>query len=48
MSLWLMSMTDFKKFKKKLPSKEKFCTLLTDRKITDREYEHFLNVWNKF
>ena len=31
-----------------LPSKEKFHGLLTDRKITDKEYEHVLNVWNKF
>ena len=36
------------KFKEELPSKEKFYSSLTDRKINDREYEHVLNVWNKF
>ena len=30
-------MTDFEKFKEELPSKEKFYSLLTDRKITDKE-----------
>ena len=39
-------MSDFEKFKEELPSKEKFCSLLTDRKINDKEYEHFY-VWNK-
>ena len=36
------------KFKEKLPSKEKFYSSLTDRKISDKKYEHVLNVWNKF
>ena len=31
-----------------MPSKEKFYSSLTDRKISDKEYEHVLNVWNKF
>ena len=31
-----------------MPNKEKFYSSLTDRKITDEEYEHALNVWNKF
>ena len=39
-------MTDFKKFKEELPSKEKFYSSLTDRKITDKECEHVLNVCN--
>ena len=34
--------------KTKLPSKEKFCKLLTDIKTSDKEYEHALNVWKKF
>ena len=38
----------FEKFKEKLSSKEKFYSSLTGRKITDKEYEHILNVWNKF
>ena len=29
-------------------SKEEIYSLLTDKKITDKEYEHVLNVWNKF
>ena len=41
-------MSDFEKFKKRLPSKEKFYSFLTDRKISDREYEHFPNVSNDF
>ena len=41
-------MSDFEKFKEELPIKEKFYSSLTDRKISDKEYEHVLNVWNKF
>ena len=41
-------MTDFEEFKEKLPTKEKFHGLLTDRKITDKEYELVINVWEKF
>ena len=37
-------MSDFEKFKKELPSKEKFYSSLTVRKISDKEYEHVLNV----
>ena len=40
-------MSDSKNFKKKLPNKEKFCSSLTDRKISDKDYEHVLNVWKK-
>ena len=40
-------MTDFEKFKE-LPGNEKFYNSLTDRKISDKEYEHGLNAWNKF
>ena len=32
----------------KLPSKEKFYSSLTGKKISDKEYKHVLNVWNKF
>ena len=39
---------DFEKFKEELPSQKKFYSSLTDREITDKEYEHILNVWNKF
>ena len=41
-------MSDFEKFKEKLPKKEKFYSSLTNTKISDKEYEHVLNVWNKF
>ena len=35
-------MTDFEKFKEELHSKEKFYSWLTDRKSTDKEYEHVI------
>ena len=41
-------MGDFKKFKEELPSKEKFYSSLTGKKISCKEYDHVLNVWNKF
>ena len=41
-------MSGFKKFKEKLPSKKTFCRLLTDRKISGKEYKYALNVWEKF
>ena len=31
-----------------MPSKEKFYSSLAYRKISDKEYEHVLNVWKKF
>ena len=41
-------MNDFEKFKKALPSKERFYSSLSRRKITGKEYEYFLHVSNKF
>ena len=41
-------MIDFKKFKEHLPSKEKFNSSLTDKKISNKVYDHVLKVWNKF
>ena len=41
-------MTDFEKFKEELPSKEKFNSLLTGKKISDKEYEHDLKIWKEF
>ena len=38
---------DFEKFKKEFPSKEKFYSSLTDKKISGKKYEHILNVWKK-
>ena len=41
-------MNNFEKFKEELSSKEKFYSSLTDRKITDKENEHILNVLNRY
>ena len=41
-------MSNFEKFKEKLTSKEKFYSSLTSKKISSKEYEHVLKVWNKF
>ena len=40
-------MSGFEKFKEELPSKEKMYSFLTDRKITDKEYENVINGWKK-
>ena len=41
-------MTDFKRFKEQLPSKEKLYSSLTGKKISNKKYDHILKVWNKF
>ena len=41
-------MSNFEKSKDQLPTKENFYSFTTGRKITDSEYEHVLNVWNKY
>ena len=41
-------MSDFEKFKEELLRKEKFYSSLTDKKISDKGYEHSLDIWNKF
>ena len=35
---------DLEKFKEELPSKEKFYSALTNRKISDKQYEHILKI----
>ena len=40
-------MGDFEKLKEKLPSKEKFYSSLTDRKITDKKYAYVLTFGKK-
>ena len=40
-------MSTFKKYKEEFPSKEKFYSSLTNRKISGGECEHVLTVWNK-
>ena len=37
-------MTGFEKFKEKLPRKGKFYSLLTGKKVSDKEYGHVLNI----
>ena len=41
-------MSNFEKFKEKLPSKEKFYSSLKDKNISNKEYEHGFRVWNTF
>ena len=41
-------MDSFKKFKKQLPSKEDFYSILNDEHISDEDYQHAQNVWKKF
>ena len=41
-------MRNFENFKEQLPSKENFYSSLTVKKISGKEYEHVLKVWNKF
>ena len=37
-------MRDFEKFKEELPNKDKFYSVLTDRKINEKLYKHVSNV----
>ena len=41
-------MSHYEKIKEQLPNKEKFYSLLTDKKNSDKEYEHIFQVSNKF
>ena len=41
-------MSDFEKFKEELPRKESIYSSLTDKKTSDKEYNHVLKVWDKF
>ena len=38
----------FERFKEGVPSKDKLYNTLTNRAISDRNYEHVLNVWKIF
>ena len=40
-------MSDFQKFKKELPSKGKFYSYSSDRKVTGKKYEHVVDVSKK-
>ena len=41
-------MDSFKNFKEQLPSKEDFYSILNDKHIEDKDYQHAQNVWNTF
>ena len=41
-------MDSFEKFKEKLPPKEEFYSILNDEHITDEDYKHVKNIWDKF
>ena len=41
-------MSEFEKFKQHFPSKEKFYSSTIRKIISEKEFEHVLNVWNKF
>ena len=41
-------MNDFKKFKEQLSRKEKFYSSLTGKKVSEKDYEHVLKVWDRF
>ena len=38
----------FEKFKEGFPTKDKFYNTLTNRAISDKNYEHVVNVWKAF
>ena len=40
-------MSNFEKFNKTLPSKNEFYSPLSGTGISDKEYQHVLNFWNK-
>ena len=44
MNIWAI----LKSLKKNCLSKKGFGSSLTDINITDKEYEHVLNIWNKY
>ena len=41
-------MSRFENLKEQLPSQKNFYSLLTGKKISDKEYYLLLKVWNKF
>ena len=41
-------MSGFEKLKKRVPIKEKFYSLLTGKKLSDKENEHVVKVWDRF
>ena len=41
-------MSDSEKFKQELPEKERFYSSFTRKNISEKKYEHVLNIWKKF
>ena len=41
-------MDDFEKFKQVLPTNYKFFNALTNRAISDKNYEYVVNIWKSF
>ena len=41
-------MSNFENFKEQLARKEKFYSSLKGKKVSGKEYDHVLKVWNKF
>ena len=41
-------MNDFEEFKEELQGKENFYSSKTSKKISGKEYDHALKLWNKF
>ena len=41
-------MSSLKNFKGQLPRQENLYSFLTGKKISGKEYEHVLTIWNKF
>ena len=41
-------MSDYKKFKEKLPCKAKFPSLLLGKNTSDNKYEHSVKIWSAF
>ena len=44
MNMWVV----LKKFKERLPSKEKFYSPLMGKEIRDKEYENVVKIWDRF
>ena len=41
-------MSTSEKFKERLPNKEKLYSSLMDKKISDKDYDHVVKVWDRF
>ena len=41
-------MSDYEKFKEKMQDKKRFYSSSTEKKISNKEYERVLKVWDKF